>query len=651
MTIEYNRIQGQLSEDIIAQYPILVEFLTAYYNFLDTQIEVIKDTSTYADIDSAFEIFKEYFYSETMGDIPKNILADRTLLAKHIKELYVSKGSESSYALLFRILFDKEIVVNSPAEQIFKLSDGKWTQNVSFVVHVPKTVSDSDVLKCIDQNILVSVGAAEIPVTVLGVSKISSIDTNNNLFEFFIDKNFNNTIEIGATVRFLRLGNVSVVSGGSGYSLATTEIIVRTLSGKFASLIAGISSVNGKITSVVITDKGYGYIDPPGIIAVDPKGTGATFIAETENIFVGTILPSLKSPKIINAGSGFREGTTFQITNPISGTGATLQIGNASNKVPSNISLLSFGEYYPDEFNFVVPEKSSIAVAHAIVTGGSVTSLVLESGGSGYITPPTVYLAGNAIFTANISGGVVTSFNTISTGSGYSSVPPAVYFSQDSLVLNFTSTGLRYYKGYYKDTNGFLSADNVLYDGIFYNKYSYELEVSELFDSYKGIVRKLLHPVGFGMYGKYVSDRSIPLSLNMIKLAIDKLLAYVDAISISENTTFAVNKVIDEYIHVGFPAQSYSDNFYFPDGYIEEIECIFDINKLLSDSVSCSESETFIISSSLSEAVSISESLTFDISTSFADSVVSTLYNPANAYSDNGYFSDNYTITRECTFS
>ena len=76
------------------------------------------------------------------------------------------------------------------------------------------------------------------------------------------------------------------------------------------------------------------------------------------------------------------------------------------------------------------------ANAYAVCTDGVLTDMILVNGGSGYLAPPQVDIAGNgsgAVVTANIGGsGTVTGFNIISGGSGYWPIPsggvnPAAY--------------------------------------------------------------------------------------------------------------------------------------------------------------------------------------------------------------------------------
>jgi hypothetical protein len=72
---------------------------------------------------------------------------------------------------------------------------------------------------------------------------------------------------------------------------------------------------------------------------------------------------------------------------------------------------------------------ASGATAHATVSGGVVTGIVLDSGGSDYVSPPTVKIIGGsgsgAAAHATVSGGVVTGIVLDSGGSDYTS-PPTV---------------------------------------------------------------------------------------------------------------------------------------------------------------------------------------------------------------------------------
>ena len=54
----------------------------------------------YADVDRTTGDFLEYFRRDFMPSIDANILADKRLLAKHINQIYLAKGSLSDLRFL-----------------------------------------------------------------------------------------------------------------------------------------------------------------------------------------------------------------------------------------------------------------------------------------------------------------------------------------------------------------------------------------------------------------------------------------------------------------------------------------------------------------------------------------------------------------------
>ena len=60
--------------------------------------------------------------------IPQDVAIDKATLIKNVLPLYLSKGSENSFKLLFRLLFAKELEVLYPRSDVLRASDGKWLE-------------------------------------------------------------------------------------------------------------------------------------------------------------------------------------------------------------------------------------------------------------------------------------------------------------------------------------------------------------------------------------------------------------------------------------------------------------------------------------------------------------------------------------------
>ncbi len=88
----------------------------------------------YADVDKTTGDFLEYFRKDFMPSIDTTILADKRLLAKHINQIYLSKGSMASYDFLFRILFNEDITISYPRDNVVAPSHSKWSEDT--VIHL-----------------------------------------------------------------------------------------------------------------------------------------------------------------------------------------------------------------------------------------------------------------------------------------------------------------------------------------------------------------------------------------------------------------------------------------------------------------------------------------------------------------------------------
>lgn len=127
-------VSSQLPEFIQSDFPTFVSFIEAYYRFLEQDqgaLELVQNARSYNDIDSTVDSFVEYFVQTYAPNIPFKLLVDQKLLIKKIKSLYEAKGSELSFKLLFRILFNSDVSVVYPYENVLRVSGGKWEQKFS----------------------------------------------------------------------------------------------------------------------------------------------------------------------------------------------------------------------------------------------------------------------------------------------------------------------------------------------------------------------------------------------------------------------------------------------------------------------------------------------------------------------------------------
>jgi hypothetical protein len=180
-------VSRQIPEFIREDYPTFVAFVEAYYEYLQEQGV---DLSTTRDIDKTLEEFIIEFKKELAHNLPQ-IQGDERFILTHIKDQYLSKGSEASYKLLFRLLFGKKVEVSYPGTQMLRASDGRWNQEISVFARVDFGDPQDIVGKLVDIQTatrLIRVLVDRKEDLVGEVDRIVAL--GGNIYEFFLDKKF-----------------------------------------------------------------------------------------------------------------------------------------------------------------------------------------------------------------------------------------------------------------------------------------------------------------------------------------------------------------------------------------------------------------------------------------------------------------------------
>ena len=132
-------VSGHVPEFVKSDYTTFVSFIEAYYRFLEQDqgaLEVVQNAKEYGDIDRTLDSFVNYFIANYAQDIGYNSAVNKRLLVKRIKDLYEAKGSEISFKILFKLLYDAEVDTSHPYDNVLIASDGTWDQKVSLRIEV-----------------------------------------------------------------------------------------------------------------------------------------------------------------------------------------------------------------------------------------------------------------------------------------------------------------------------------------------------------------------------------------------------------------------------------------------------------------------------------------------------------------------------------
>ena len=291
-------VQTQLPDFINGNHPQFKRFIELYYSWLEQNAPAgISNTAgntiyhamqigDYRDIDETPDEFIRYFKDELLPHFPENPSLDIKKILKSAREYYNKKGSEESLKWLFKALYDTDLEVNYPKEQILIASDGKWKKPRAFRI----TVGESN--KNVDVNLLerkLVVGSISGATCIIESANRTIDETNGReIIEIYISnitKYFNNgedilinyvdangidrvfreriigtlsNVRVDSNIRtdptqrrrglLYNVGDPVVITGGLGTSAEANDA---------AAIVGNVT--RGSIEAVTPTFLGYGY--------------------------------------------------------------------------------------------------------------------------------------------------------------------------------------------------------------------------------------------------------------------------------------------------------------------------------------------------------------------------------------------------------
>ena len=127
-------VNRQVPEFVREEHPNFVSFLEAYYEFLENAqgtkkndlVSKSKSLRFVSDVDVSITDFEDNFLNTYAALVPKDVQADKAFMIKNILPFYLAKGSEKSFKLLFRLLFNEEVDIYLPKNNVLRTSASKW---------------------------------------------------------------------------------------------------------------------------------------------------------------------------------------------------------------------------------------------------------------------------------------------------------------------------------------------------------------------------------------------------------------------------------------------------------------------------------------------------------------------------------------------
>jgi hypothetical protein len=264
-------VSKQIPEFVRSDYPLFVEFIEAYYEYLNTK-SFTSGSQTYLggnqqrnleelrDLDGTLDEFIQYFKNEldVFGDNYEFI--DRAFFLRKAKQIFTAKGTEASYKFLFKILYNKDAEIAYPWDQVLKASDGKWQQEMSIFVDI----ATGNAFNLVGNRINLNGTNLAIKVFVTRVELYSG-----TIYQLFIDKSYYGTIQTGYTINDNGItGTIipttvkyEILNKGTGFRVGTFFETTTIADGKTITQKLKVTSVdaNGGITGLTTIQFGAGY--------------------------------------------------------------------------------------------------------------------------------------------------------------------------------------------------------------------------------------------------------------------------------------------------------------------------------------------------------------------------------------------------------
>lgn len=252
-------VLNQFPEFTREDYPGFIKFVELYYKHLnDSQIAGIGENfDQLQDIDTSLDKFIDALWKQFGINVPRTSIPNDRYFLKHIKEFYSTKGSEESYRMLFRHLYDTEIDFKYPKEQILIASDGKWVQDISVLVNV----TSGNIFDIVDQTTMVSTSQQVFPVV---ANKVRLLEDGH--YEVFLDKFQRDLIAVGSILTMNDISatvvetvsSIKVYKPGTGFYVGQL-FTIPSYTGADARIKVTKVGPNGELVNVQIIDFGTGY--------------------------------------------------------------------------------------------------------------------------------------------------------------------------------------------------------------------------------------------------------------------------------------------------------------------------------------------------------------------------------------------------------
>ena len=361
-------------------------------SFKASPLQAANNLLSYADIDKTSGDFLEFFRRDFMPFIDRDVLANKRLLNKHIKDLYLAKGSKESYEFLFRILYGLEAEVTFPGDQVLKPSESNFSE-----LKVLRLFSNKDLLPYKTGFIQVIDGNGNVTKKAFidEIEQLSLASDGLNSYQVILEVPFTGSFTIGETVTVkdrdgLRADADAIVRGSvSDVDPNSSNVYVGLEDGQAGDLEDILVQEETEVQNLILED-GNNLVDESDNQMVMEFALGSQIFEPNAIQLENEVGILLKEDSVFNETTGFLEidhallhEQTDSYPNII-GAPDTRRLGSGiSEEQASRGSLYTLS----DKASFVGPNRlttTTSAEGQIQIGRGGITDIIVDDLGTGY---------------------------------------------------------------------------------------------------------------------------------------------------------------------------------------------------------------------------------------------------------------------------
>ena len=565
----------------------LTETLTGQTSNATATIKAVKDNVVrktgkildYRNIEYSVDKYIEYLKDELFTSIPMTMYSDKRLVALKFKDFFESKSNEDSYKFLFKLLYNEDINLYYPGEDLLRVSDGDFEKT-----QIIRAVVTDDVFDFLNKTINGGTSNAlgnvvDIKRYVIGSIEVAEMTLKLVSGTFLGGETITDiTDETLTTTLYGMVTGFTINDAGSGYQVADAI----TFTGDGVAVEAVVSSIQqSPITAINYNTTGHGYRvgTNASVINTGTGGSGlivrVTEIANTYTVTSGAntyTVGEASRVQIINRGSNYYKkptitlvddviqsigmlsenlitivsgGSNYGVGNTITFTGGSG--ANATGIVASVTEATSYNLLFEDGDKVIGETGKDVVKNEDWVPIGPIARVELTNFGTGYtnstlptsvVVSSTTGSSANLVVTGiqgtsanvtidevnNITGiGSIRAIEIKNFGVNYTSANANLTAIGDGNAnVSVTVSGLGVKEGNWVTDDGKIDYKKIQ-DSYYYQDFSYVIRSGLVFTKYRDTIKNIIHPAGLQAFGEILIQTVLDVS-PVISSAVESLI-------------------------------------------------------------------------------------------------------------------------------